>query len=53
MLYVSYSILFVQENTSKDQEINESCKTISFKRDSSRLREKTAESNCQSRLQLA
>jgi len=53
MLYVPNSTLFVQKNTSKDQKINQSCKTISLKQDSSRLSEKTAESNCQSRLQLA
>jgi hypothetical protein len=31
MLYVPYSTLFVQENTSKDQEINQSCKVTRFK----------------------
>jgi len=36
MLYVPYSILFVQENTSKDQEINQSCKTVSLKRENCR-----------------
>ena len=28
MLYVSYYTLFVQENTSKDQEINQNAKPI-------------------------
>jgi hypothetical protein len=53
MLYVPYSTLFEQENASKDQEINQNCKKISLKRDSSRLSEKTVESNCQSHFQLA
>jgi len=52
MLYVPYSTVFVHENESKDQEINQSCKTISLKRDESRLSKKTVESHCQSRFQL-
>jgi len=32
MLYVAYSILFVQENTSKNQEINQNAKPTRLKR---------------------
>jgi len=46
MLYVPYYILFVQENTSKDQEINKNAK-------SARLNEQVPESTRSARLQLA
>jgi len=53
MIYVPYSTFFVQENTSKGQEINKNAKANSLQVSSSRLSEILTEKHCQSRFQLA